>query len=295
MKTRITLFTLVACALMFSSQVNAQPQLFTAHYPAGVEGVKGGSLPPPGLYLRDYNLFYWSDDLKINPEPEFDVRAVAFAPRLVWITHKQVLGGFYGADVLVPFGWIKSNVAGNKERYFGLGDIFVEPITISWHPKKFDAGVGYGFWAPSGDHKAAPLPLLWKGYWTHMFTLGGTWYPDAEKTWSVSLLNRYEINHEHKDIDVTAGQALTMEWGISKAITKTIEVGVCGYYQQQTTKDKGSASNNDARDRVLALGPEINLFCPKLGLFTSVRYNYEIEAHDRPKGQAVTLTLTKRF
>ena len=40
----------------------AQPS-FNGHYPIGVEGLKGGSLPPPGLYLRDYNLFYWADRL----------------------------------------------------------------------------------------------------------------------------------------------------------------------------------------------------------------------------------------
>ena len=43
---------------------------------------------------------------------------------------------------------------------------------------------------------------------------------------------------------------------------------------------------------MVAIGPEINLFCPKLELFTSVRYNHEIDAKDRPEGHALTLTLT---
>ena len=33
----------------------------TAHYPPGLEGLKAASLPPPGVYLRDYNLFYYAD------------------------------------------------------------------------------------------------------------------------------------------------------------------------------------------------------------------------------------------
>jgi len=49
------------------------------------------------------------------------------------------------------------------------------------------------------------------------------------------------------------------------------------------------------RDQVVGIGPEIVLFCPKLGLFTSVRYAYEFGAEDRPEGNTVTLTLTRRF
>jgi len=33
----------------------AQP---SAHYVPGIEGIKGSSLPPPGVYLRDYNVVY---------------------------------------------------------------------------------------------------------------------------------------------------------------------------------------------------------------------------------------------
>ena len=47
----VGLFTLPNC-------LQAQP---TAHYPAGLEGIKAATLPPPGVYLRDYNWFYYSD------------------------------------------------------------------------------------------------------------------------------------------------------------------------------------------------------------------------------------------
>ena len=45
------LFALPTC-------LQAQP---TAHYPTGLEGLKAATLPPPGVYLRDYNWFYYAD------------------------------------------------------------------------------------------------------------------------------------------------------------------------------------------------------------------------------------------
>ena len=40
--------------------LSAQP---SAHYAPGVEGIKAASLPPPGVYFRDYSYFYTADQL----------------------------------------------------------------------------------------------------------------------------------------------------------------------------------------------------------------------------------------
>ena len=126
-----------------------------------------------------------------------------------------------------------------------------------------------------------------------MLTAGATWYIDPEKTWSVSALNRYEFNTEQRDTDITPGQAYTLEWGIGKTVTKTMDVGVVGYYQQQVTGD--SVNGSTAHDRVAAVGPEISVTFPKPMLFVSFRYLYEFMAEDRAQGQTFALTLTKRF
>ena len=293
-------------ALLVASTVLAvtglvQAASFSGHYPAGVEGIKGGSLPPPGVYLRDYNLIYVANRFPDGP-PNPDVFAYVQAPRLIWITDWKVLGGYYGMDALFPFyyGNVQFDTPPSgrmKDDTFTLGDIFVEPITLSWHWKQFDLGVGYGFWTPNGDYDkdgTRPSRLLGKGFWTHMFTAGGTWYVDEERTWAVSLLNRYEIHMDKEDTDWAAGDTYTIEWGISKSLSKTIEVGVIGYYQTQVT-DYTGANHPDISDHVVAIGPEISTFCPKLGIFTSLRYAYEAEAKERPQGHTVTLTLTKRF
>jgi hypothetical protein len=67
-----------------------------------------------------------------------------------------------------------------------------------------------------------------------------------------------------------------------------------GYYQQQVTTDSGTGASKE-RDRVAAVGPEVNVAFPKQMFFASLRYNYEFMAESRAQGHTITLTLTKRF
>ena len=176
---------------------------------------------------------------------------------------------------------------------FGSGDLFGEG-TLSWHPKQFDFAVGSGVWAPTGDSGPPPTTRIGAGFWTFMQTAGATWYIDEGKTWAVSALNRYEFNTEQRDTHVTPGQAYTLEWGVSKTVAKVVDLGAVGYYQQQVTTDSGTGASKQ-RDRVAAVGPEVSVAFPKQMFFASLRYNYEFMAESRAQGNAVTLTLTKRF
>lgn len=284
----------VAGLLALPASLLAQP---TAHYVPGAEGLKGASLPPPGWYVRDYNIGYYSTRLndpsgdRTGP-PNFSAFTYANVPRLIWITDTKFLGGYLGVDALLPL--IYQNVrAGDRDSNFGIGDVFAEG-TLSWHIEGFDFSFGAGFWAPTGDSTAPPTPTTGEGYWTPMLTAGATWYLDKEKTWSISALNRYEFNTENDDTGITPGQAYTLEWGIGKSITKTVDLGVVGYYQQQVTEDEGAGASS-SKDRVAAVGPEISVAFPKPMIFVSFRYLYEFVAKDRAEGQTFSLTLTKRF
>jgi hypothetical protein len=285
-----------ALLVALPSLLQAQPQsvpVVAGHYPAGAEGIKGASLPPPGVYFRDYNFFYFADNFKDGP-PQFDIFAYINAPRLIWMTDWKILSANYGMDVIVPFAYLDWKVMGAKKDSFGFGDIQIEPLLLSWHFKQFDLAGGYAVWAPTGDYTPSRPDFITKGFWSHMLTLGGTWYPDKDKTWALSLLNRYEFCHEQQTTHTDPGQVYTVEWGFSKSLSKTMDAGVIGYYQQQVTKDSGPVAT-DKLDRKVGIGPEISAVCPKLALITSLRYAYEFAAIERPEGHLVTLTLTKRF
>ncbi len=295
-------YALSAVALALAATCQAQP---TAHYVPGVEGIKGASLPPPGIYLRDYNVFYFSDQINDNRGSKIgglDADAFIYAnvPRLVWITDCQVLGGFLGVDGLLPLQYTDLDISAGPNKLidhgtFGIGDFFAEG-TWSKHMKQFDFSLGAGVWAPTGDSAPGLTTRAGQGFWTGMLTAGATWYPDAEKKWSISALNRYEFNSEKDDANYTPGQAYTLEWGIGRTLTPTIEVGLAGYYQQKVTEDSGSGSPKGAeRDRVAGVGPEVTMFFPSCKLGCSLRYAYEFMAESRLQGNTVALTLTKIF
>ena len=299
MKTRLVRYVLAVGFAALPDLLSAQP---TAHYVPGSEGIKGASLPPPGIYVRDYNLAYYSTRLNNaggnNAHlPNFEAFTYANVPRVIWITDQQVLGGYVGVDALLPFIYQSLKVPGYDHGTFGIGDFFAES-TLSWHPKQFDLAAGVGVWMPTGDSPSQPPPTpstrVGLGYWTPMLTAGATWYIDQEKTWAVSALNRYEFNTRQHDTHITPGQAYTLEWGASKTVAKVVDLGVVGYFQQQVTTDSGANASTD-RDRVVAVGPEINMAFPKQMLFASFRYDYEFWAQSRAQGHTFTLTLTKRF
>ncbi len=285
-------------SLLLAGALLALPGLLPAqHYVAGVEGIKGASIPPPGFYVRDYNVFYTAGRMNDGDGDKvpMDFNAFVYANviRGIWVADGKVLGGNFVMDALIPLQYTDIKAGGFKDDNFGIGDIYVEPAALAWHGKQWDAALGYSFWAPTGEFDAMNPTKPGLGFWGHMLTFGGTYYFDTNKTWAVSLLNRYEFNMEQEDTDVTPGQTWTLEWGLSKSLKPTIDVGVVGYYQLQTTDNSGAAGGN--RPQRAGVGPEIVMLCPKLMLFTSLRYNYEFFAENRPQGHTIALTFTKRF
>jgi hypothetical protein len=126
-----------------------------------------------------------------------------------------------------------------------------------------------------------------------LLTAGATWYIDEEKKWAVSALNRYEFNMEKEDTERIPGQVYTVEGGLSREISKGIDVGAVGYYQQQVNPT--APDEWGQRNRVAAVGPEISAFFPQWMLGVSFRYEYEFLAESRLQGQVFSLTVTKRF
>jgi hypothetical protein len=131
-----------------------------------------------------------------------------------------------------------------------------------------------------------------------MLTAAGTYYFDSEKTWAASVLARYEKHGKQDARDVTYGDDLHFEWGLSKTFARIIDVGASGYCHWQVTEDRGSAVtwNRKVRDKAFAVGPEISVFVPPPVLLSvSVRTQWEFEVEDRPEGNVTCLTLTKIF
>ena len=292
--------------LLILLAVAATPGLLFAgannHYVNGVEGIKGASVPPPGFYYKMYNVLYTADEFPDQNGNKqsigFDATIYAMANRFIWVTNKKILGADFFMDATIPLVYtdISITATGVNDDKFGLGDINIEPLGLSWHGAQYDAAFGLSAYLPTGSYDQSRAASPGKDFWTGMATLGGTVYFDTAKTWSSSLLGRYEIHSDHDDKDFTAGDDFHFEWGIGKSFAKVWEIGIAGYCQWQVTDDKGSiVTTPDVHDQVYAAGPEISVFIPQVKMFASLRSLFEFEAEDRPQGNTTVLTFTKIF
>jgi hypothetical protein len=314
-------------------------KLHAQHYPAGIEGIKAGTLPAPGFTVEDDNSFYYFNHFsgfggQLNDLKGFDY---VQTPRLTWMTHLDFLDTDIGAGIRVPFAYKQTTLKSpsivapggpipvpptfganaSTTRLFGLADIEVQPLLLAWHWKHFDLSTGYSFWAPTGDYDKNRFfeENIGQGYWTHSFMLGVTWYPDAAKTWAVSLLNHFDINmaqystlvtapvsQSHPlgivSVDTTLGDIDTLEWAVSKSI-RNFDLGITGYYQQQVTATQGPTffgpTYGNEWIHVAGVGPEIQYAYAPWGLSASLRYAYEFTAMDHTQGQLINLTFSKSF
>jgi hypothetical protein len=248
-----------------------------------------------------YNVYYSADEMMDDSGDKqdigFDLKVYAFVNRVIWVSKYEILGGNFFADALIPLIYtdIKIDAAEIDDDKFGMGDPCVEPFGIAWHGAQYDAAMAVGGYVPLGEYdKNEPAASPGKDMWTAMFTGGGTVYFDREKTWSASILARYEIHSEKKELDYTPGDDFHFEWGLAKTFNKTIDIGLAGYAEWQVTDDSGE-NGNDTKNRVYAVGPEVNFFFPKYLLFASLRTEFEFGAENQQEGFIAALTLTKGF
>lgn len=270
------------------------------HYVPGVEGINGASAPPPGLYYRGYLVHYNIDSLRDgsgNAAPGHNGGEVtALANRFVWMTDRRVLGANYGLEAIVPIQDIslRFDGVGVRDRDSGVGDLFLSPLILAWHSERWDAVAAAGYWFDTGDFAADRPASIGKGFGSTMLTLGGTWYLDSERSWSLSALSRYEIHGEQDDTGITPGDSLVVEWGLGHRLDNGLTLGLVGYDAWQLERDSGAAASGDKAEQH-AIGAEVGYFWPALGLGLNGAFYHEYDNRAAPQGDLLRLTLTKAF
>lgn len=301
--------TAVSCALgawlLIATMAAAQE---TAPYPNGTSGLKCGTTPPPGRYWLCYDRIYDSHDsvgpnrqsaVDANGNPlNFDLLAWANVHRFLWSTDYEILGAKYAWNFVIPAVAIDIDISnyGVHETGFHIADINIEPFVIEWKKPRYDFGFVYGLFAPTAQRNDFHPSLPGKAHFTNYAGLAGTYYFDEERTWTASVLSRYEIASVRQEKDIRAGDNFSFEWGIAKNINKTIDVGVSGYCSWQTTLDKGSDVNYpNVKDRAFAIGPEVQSFFPKYKFGYHLRAWREFGVIDRTQGTIITFTFVKPY
>jgi hypothetical protein len=112
----------------------------------------------------------------------------------------------------------------------------------------------------------------------------------------------YQINTEKRDLDITPGDHLTLNWGISEYLplmknnSLLLELGPAGYDDWQITDDTGgSAASDSSRARVHAVGGQIGLTYVPWNAALNFHGYHEYSATSRLQGSAFDLSLVIKF
>jgi hypothetical protein len=252
----------------------AASPLQSGHYSPAMMNVRDLVHPPAGLSLVWYNTFasgngfvdrdgneFSSIDLsEINPAlPDVSVdlglSAYAAAPTLFWASDFRILGGarylagispsYVSAEVSIlteRAGLLDPDetiVGEHGDRVSGFSDLFVTPLGLSWGWESWDLTAMYSFYAPTGKYATGDPESIGLGFWTHQLLARGYYYPRPDRATALMLGLVHELNGKIDDVDVTPGNRLTLEWGLSQYFSERFEVAVQGAHNWQVTDDSG--------------------------------------------------------
>ncbi|QAR33291.1 transporter [Geovibrio thiophilus] len=269
-------------------------------YALGSEGIKAASIPGPGFYYVMYNQYFSSDEFrdrsgdKIDNPPE--IKTFANVHRFIWMTKKKILGADYGMNLIIPAVYVDIETAAGDDSEFNIGDTTIEPLTLAWHGKRYDAVFGAAMYLPTGEYDKSDLANTGNDHYTLMTTYGVTFYPDEDKLWSVSVLARHEKHFENRDLDITYGDDLNLEWGVGRTIG-IFDAGLSGYAHWQITDDSGKDVSWDksVHDRKFGIGPELNAFISQINGQVKIKYYKEFSTEDSTEGNALWLTFSTKL
>ena len=260
----------------------------------------------------------------VTLDVDVDLDIYALAPTLIWVSEWKILGAKYGAFITpslanTSIGASLATATGRgvdpDTAQFAMGDLFVQPLWLGWTRTHWDIAFGYGFYAPVGQYDTSTLTLpggdtvtaesadnIGLGFWTNQFQGAVTWYPWAHKATAVNAVLTYEIHSDKEDFDLTPGQNLTLNWGISQFLPLQknqqllLEAGLTGYSSWQVSDDSGSdARNPDVHDEVHAIGGQLGLTYVPWFASLNLHYFGEFAAQDRFQGQVFGFSLAKKF
>jgi len=300
--TRWTTAAAFCLALVGSTVASSQSGQKGNQYVNGLEGIDGASLPPAGLYLRWYNLYYNTDvdnDAAGKAEPiNLQVGVFATVPRMIWVTPKKIAGGdvIFAGLVPITYQTVKIGAASIADHGTHLGDVDLTTL-LAWHPKRADLAAGADWILPTGAWSATSQVKPGGDEYTIMPDLGAVYYFDKNKVNDLSVLARFEYHTNKRHQDVHMGDDLHFEWGAAHVVKPGFKAGVSGYAQWKVTDDTGKDVSwvGTDHDRVFAAGPELMLPLPHSHFMANIRGGAEFGARSRTAGQYFTLILTKRM
>lgn len=297
--------TIGSLAFIVLGVAPAWAQLRTQHIP-GVVGLKGGTPPPPHVYvIAPLFYMYWTDTVRDRNGDKLPLDAsittVAYAGGVNVVTTKKILGGNYGFQVLAPVG-VNNRIQGTEIQANpgpGISDSAVVPISLGWNFKRADAITSYTIFIPTGRYEDGADDNTGYGMWGHEVAFGTTVYLNAAKQYHAAAVVSFDFQSKKKDSETRVGNQMNLEGGIGADFLKGgLTTGLAYYGGWKLTDDQIEGFPDiliRGRNKVFGLGPEVQLALARKNTvygFLKVNYQWEVFARTTTQGSELTVLAT---
>lgn len=246
-----------------------------------------------------YNAAGKKSDQLINPVPENptalnikqNVKTHSFILMAIYGGKGKILGADWGMMVIPTLNSPTASIAldyysqqtgtGNytfTNKSLGFGDMYIQPVWLSWKQNKMQYALNYGVWAPTGKYEPNSLDNGGHGYWSQNIRGAVKYKPIGQV--GITVATTLEINHWQKDTDFREGSHLTIDGGGTYLLnSRGDEIGIFGHYTKQVSDDKGS-TGSFLSDRIAGVGGFVSYWIvpKKVGAMARVTQNFSTES-----------------
>jgi len=326
MKTEAKSFKRQTVALIFTL-ILFTPLLALAggvqHYPNGLEAELMGVVPPPGLYYRQFNIYYTADKLKDNSGHTLSlakdgaelsrINVFAVAPALRWVSKLSILGGNYYMIGVTPLLNVNTRLnamtPGGPTHLSESRTRLYDPIWINglgWHlfDGKLHVAAELDTFIPVGMYNGKNLVNVGKNVWTFIPVVAVTGFsPFWEERLELNFKLMYDFDTRNNDFVIgpsiaakignpaltglrthnDPGQAFHTEFAVDYRIYEKLRVGLAGYFYQQTTDDK-TGFGTVKNDRTRVFAIGPHVWVPYKKWFFGAHVQFETLARNGPQG-----------
>ncbi len=300
----------------------------SGHYIPGIWDIRDFATPAPGFYVLDYNVFLSgkkffdsegnqvTEIVRSNSKTtlDLDLNGYVNVPTFFYASPFKILGGTYMAGITPPYSTVSSDVAydaiakvlrdtvtksgsitGNVS---GFSDMTFLPFGLSWASDILNLTLEYSLVAPTGKYTPGGSDNVGLGYWTNTFQAFGYVYPmkikgKTSQAMAIVTALTYEVNSKITGVNVSPGNRLTIEYGISQYLSPLIEIGIMGGNNFQITNDKGSDVfwNPSVLDQLSYVSFQASGWPIANKLYTSIKYNVDYAMRQRIKEHMILLNI----
>jgi hypothetical protein len=229
------------------------------------------------------------------------VNSISGLTHIAWISHKQVLGGWYGVEVVLSAAHVNAGALGDAG---GLGNTTVAPLILQWPEHRLfgmaiDQRAVADFDLPTGQYaRTSNVNISSNAFTVHPY-YAITAFPTKriETSWRVHYLWNSTNNDPPISTDAQstqAGQAIHFNATAAYNLYKGLWIGPNGYYIKQITDGKvDGVPLPNSPEQVGAIGPGM-VWNHRSWFFYANGYQ-ELAAQNRATGHKLVLRVEKVF